>query len=87
MVKTLFRISDRYQIGPHAKHLAVHLVDRYINQHFLNLVKSSIELTSKAMQYIRDKMLNGAKLDLVTCLMIASKVDLFKTGLTISQVT
>jgi hypothetical protein len=86
MVRAIFIISNSFNIEPYAKYLAVHLLDKYMSCFFWELISSYSELTEITMRQVYDKMACQMKLVLASCLQIASKVDLYKTGLGISQV-
>ena len=85
MVRSLFILSSRCNIEPHAKYLAVHLLDRYMCNTFWDCI-SVADLSEASVRELREKMSYQIKLVMASCLQIASKVDLYKTGLGISQV-
>ncbi|XP_011495268.1 PREDICTED: uncharacterized protein LOC105360157 isoform X2 [Ceratosolen solmsi marchali] len=86
MVRAIFIISNSFHIEPYAKYLAVHLLDKYMSCLFWELISSCSEVTESTMRQLYDKMSCQMKLVLASCLQIASKVDLYKTGLGISQI-
>lgn len=86
MIEMIFVLSRRCNLEPHAKFLAIHLLDQYSGCLFWELVSSSPQLNDAAMKQVREKTSSQIKLVLATCLQIASKVDLYKTGLDVEQV-
>ncbi|OXU31238.1 hypothetical protein TSAR_014772 [Trichomalopsis sarcophagae] len=87
MIQMIFLLSSRYDLEPQAKHMAVHLLDQYMARLFWEIVSNSPKLNDKAAEkQLRDKMSSQVRLVMVICLQIASKVDLYKTGLDVEQV-
>lgn len=85
-MKALFIISDRFGVEVEAKYLAVHLLDRYLGRLFWDRFSSLPEVSHESMQQVRQHMSSQLKLALASCLQIASKVNLFRSGLCVSQV-
>ncbi|KAL7305920.1 hypothetical protein TKK_0001397 [Trichogramma kaykai] len=85
MISAIFSMASRFEIEPHAKYMAVHLLDRYLGLFFWELIADS-EITESTLRRARSEMFSQIKLVLVSCLQIASKVALFSTGLGIPMV-
>ncbi|KAJ8667486.1 hypothetical protein QAD02_009149 [Eretmocerus hayati] len=92
VIRAVFIMSDQLNVEAQAKYLAVHLYDRYAGRRFMEIIRNapenedSIEACISKMTRLRENLAEQLVLDLACCLQIASKVDLFRTGIGISQV-
>ncbi|XP_058805563.1 uncharacterized protein LOC131672388 [Phymastichus coffea] len=85
-IKAIFIISERFRVEHEAKYLAVHLLDRYMGCLYWERVSGLPEVNAEGARQVAQHMSSQLRLVLATCLQIASKVDLFRTGLSVSQV-
>lgn len=97
VLNLIFDVCKCYDIEIYGKHMAIHIMDRYWSKLYWNLLSkqlSAAKLTSSSimnvgeivLRKVCDAMASQIKLAVAVCIQIASKVDLYKTCLSLSQV-
>ncbi|XP_046479694.1 cyclin N-terminal domain-containing protein 1 isoform X1 [Neodiprion pinetum] len=88
VMKAIFVITDHLGLGPNTRYLTVHLFDRFMSNQFCELYVA--EMVSNpgevAWPQICKIISSEAKLRLMSCMQLASKMDSHTKGLSISQV-
>ncbi|XP_046741463.1 cyclin N-terminal domain-containing protein 1-like [Diprion similis] len=88
VMKTIFVITEHLGLGPNTRYLTVHLFDRFMCNQFCELyVAEMVSTTSEvAWPKICKTISSEAKLRLMSCMQLASKMDSNSKSLNISQV-
>ena len=73
----IFSIVDEFDLEPNAKYLALHLYDKYMNNISWEAYKIAIKngLSEDLWEQEQKKSSNEAKLRLLSCIQLASKMD------------
>ncbi|XP_015601334.2 cyclin N-terminal domain-containing protein 1 [Cephus cinctus] len=89
VVKTIFAIAENLGLTSNAKYLTVSLYDQFMYNHFSEVYRTEYEnglLSEETWTQICKKISSQAKLRLMSCMQLASKMDSHSKGLGISQV-
>ncbi|XP_012252813.2 cyclin N-terminal domain-containing protein 1-like [Athalia rosae] len=88
VIRTIFVISGHFGLAPNARYLTVHLFDKFMCNHFCELyaAKMGMDPTESCWPQICKAISSQAKLKLMSCMQLASKMDSHSKGLSISQV-
>ncbi|XP_012270571.1 uncharacterized protein LOC105694460 isoform X2 [Orussus abietinus] len=88
VVKAIFIITSHFELGPNARYLAVYLYDKFMHNHFNEIYMAEVENGLKEISWVQtcSKVSSQAKLCLMSCIQLASKMDSPSKALGISQV-
>ncbi|XP_034190329.1 cyclin N-terminal domain-containing protein 1 [Osmia lignaria lignaria] len=85
VVSAILKITEYLELGPETKYVAIHLYDKFMCNYFWKLYKTTNQ-TEDHWSEVCKKISSQAKLYLMSCLQLASKLDSHSNNLGISQV-
>ncbi|KAF7400512.1 cyclin N-terminal domain-containing protein 1-like isoform X1 [Vespula maculifrons] len=87
VISAIFKITHHLELGTDTKYLTIHLYDKFMCNYFWEVYKTESKsgATEASWSKICKTISNRSKLYLISCLQLASKVDLHSKSLSISQ--
>ncbi|XP_015188477.1 PREDICTED: cyclin N-terminal domain-containing protein 1-like isoform X1 [Polistes dominula] len=85
VISAIFKITCHLELGTDTKYLTIHLYDKFMCNYFWEVYKTENEATEASWSKICQTISHKSKLYLVSCLQLASKMDLHSKSLSISQ--
>ncbi|XP_046817456.1 uncharacterized protein LOC124423601 isoform X1 [Vespa crabro] len=87
VISAIFKITHHLELGTDTKYLTIHLYDKFMCNYFWEIYKTESKsgATEASWSKICKTISNRSKLYLISCLQLASKVDLHSKSLSISQ--